>query len=107
MQFEFSETVAAKAGQKGSVTIPKQLKLALRPYIGGPRVWVIAHFRYRLSGGNLRLGFALERPENILETAFADIVSEIRDGHTETRDGVDTVIHEGIGDVPIFYGKPS
>ncbi len=106
VKFEFVETVAAKAGQKGSIEIPKQLMLALRPYLGGPRVWVMAHFRYRVSGGSLRLGFALERPENILETAFADIVAEIRDGRTDKADGVETVAHKGIGDVPLFYGRP-
>lgn len=106
VKFEYVETVAAKAGQKGSIEIPKQLKLALRPYLGGPRVWVTAHFRYRVNGGALKLGFALERPENILETAFADIVTEIRDGRKETKDGVETVIHDGIGDVPLFHGRP-
>ena len=106
VNFSYAEEVTAKAGQKGNIIVPKQLKLALRPYIGGPRVYIYAHFRYRLNGGDLKLGFALERPENILETAFSDILTEIREGRSVTKDGETTVIHEGIGDVPIFHGKP-
>lgn len=109
VKFAYTDTVAAKAGQKGDITIPKELKLALRPYIGGPRVWVLADFRYRLNGGNLKLGFALIRPENVLETAFADIVTEIQEGKKVTPAGETEPVqtHHGIGDVPLFYGKPA
>jgi len=107
VQFDYTDTVTAKAGPKGDITIPKQLRLALRPYIGGPRVYVYAQFRFRVNGGALKLGFALERPENILETAFSDIVTEIREGKTlRFEDKPDQVVHGGIGDVPIYYGKP-
>lgn len=107
IKFDFTEQTAAKAGQKGSLEIPKSLKLALRPYVGGPRVWVMAQFRYRLNNGVLKLGFALERPEVILETAFDDIVTEIRDGKSVTKDDVTTQVHPGIGaSHPIFLGRP-
>lgn len=106
VKFEYSETVRANAGQKGSLEIPSRLKLALRPYIGGPIYFVWATFRYRVGTGGLKLGYALERPENVLEAAFADIVTEIRDGYTEKKDGTETRVHDGVGDVPIFYGRP-
>ncbi|MDQ0894457.1 DUF2303 family protein [Agromyces ramosus] len=106
VQFAYTETVAAKAGQKGTLEIPKVFRLALRPYIGGPIYYLTAQFRYRISGNGLLLGYALERPENILEAAFSDIVTEIRDGKTVTVDKVETREHDGIGDVPIFYGRP-
>ncbi|MFF1876041.1 DUF2303 family protein, partial [Kitasatospora herbaricolor] len=107
VQFAYTETVAAKAGQKGTLEIPKQLRLALRPYIGGPIYYLFAQFRYRISSGGLLLGYAIERPENILEAAFSDIVTEIRGGRTDKiGDAAPVVVHEGIGDVPIFYGRP-
>lgn len=106
VKFEYSETVGPRKGTKGEIDLPKELKLGLRPYIGGPIYYVWAQLRYRIRPEGLVLGYALQRPENILEAAFADIVTEIRDGKTETRDGVDTRLHEGIGDVPIFYGRP-
>jgi len=106
VQLSYKETVTAKAGQKGSIEIPKKIKLALRPYVGGPIYFIWANFRYRLDGANVRMGFKLERPENVLEAAFADIVTEIRDGRTDKKDGTETRVHDGVGDVPIFNGKP-
>ena len=104
VKFEYSETIAAKAGQKGELTIPKELELAVRPYIGGPIYKLIASFRYRIGGNGLRLGYALQRPEVILEAAFTDIVQEIKDGRHDKGEWPD---HPGIGEVPIFSGKPA
>jgi uncharacterized protein YfdQ (DUF2303 family) len=106
VKLTYTEETAAKAGQKGDIEIPKKIQLALRPYIGGPIYSIWANFRYRLSGGNVMLGFRLERPENVLEAAFADIVTEIREGRTDKRDGEETRVHDGVGDVPIFMGRP-
>lgn len=104
VKLQFEETVNARAGQKGDVEIPKKIQLALRPYVGGPIYSIWANFRYRITAHGLKLGFILERPENILDAAFADIVTDIRNG----RDATDALPgHGGIGDVPIFYGKPA
>lgn len=107
VNLQFVEDTTAKAGQKGNIEIPARIQLALRPYVGGPIYSIWASFRYRLRSGQVFLGFKLERPENILEAAFADIVTEIRDGRTNKRDDVETRVHDGIGDVPIFMGRPS
>lgn len=104
VKLTYAETVTARAGQKGEIVIPKKVQLVLRPYVGGPQYSIWAHFRYRLQGSNVVLGFRLERPENTLDAAFADIVTDIRDGRSETDAAV---AHEGIGTVPIFNGKPS
>lgn len=106
VKLNYTEDTAAKAGQKGDIDIPARIQLALRPYIGGPIYSIWANFRYRLRGGSVLLGFKLERPENVLEAAFADIVTEIRDGRTDKTDTGETVVHTGIGEVPIFNGKP-
>jgi uncharacterized protein YfdQ (DUF2303 family) len=103
VKLTFEEKTTAKAGQKGDIEIPKKIKLGLKPYVGGPTYAIWAHFRYRLRGGQVLLGFKLERPENTLEAAFADIVTDIREG----RKNGDEVVHEGIGEIPIFAGKPS
>ena len=64
---------------------------------------MIAQLRYRIGQDGLRLGYALLRPEAVLESAFGDIVTEIRDGKHDAGEWSD---HPGIGAVPIFYGKP-
>lgn len=108
VQFQYTETVGAKKGTKDAIEFPKELKLAIRPYIGGPIYFVFASLRYRIGADGLRLGYALQRPENILEAAFSDIVTEIRDGRTDTdaKTKESSVIHGGIRGVPIFYGRP-
>lgn len=107
VRLEYKETVTAKAGQKGHIDIPTELELLLRPYIGGPVYVVVARFRYRLRGSQLGLGIVLQRPQEILDAAFADIVTEIRDGKTVTKDGETTQVHDGIpSSVPIFSGRP-
>jgi uncharacterized protein YfdQ (DUF2303 family) len=103
VKLTFEEKTTARAGQKGDLEIPAKIQLALRPYVGGPIYSIWAHFRYRLRNGQVFLGFKLERPENVLDAAFADIVTEIREGRTDK----DVFVHAGVGDVPIFNGKPS
>lgn len=107
VRLNYKETVTARAGQKGHIEIPTELELLLRPYIGGPVYVVVARFRYRLRGSQLGLGVVLQRPQEILDAAFADIVTEIRDGKTVTKDGETTQVHDGIpASVPIFSGRP-
>jgi uncharacterized protein YfdQ (DUF2303 family) len=108
VQFQYTETVGAKKGSKDQIEFPKELKLAIRPYLGGPIYFVFASLRYRIGLDGLLLGYALQRPENILEAAFSDIVTEIRDGRTDvdSKTKEETVVHQGIGDVPIFFGRP-
>lgn len=99
---QFKETVTAKAGQKGNIVIPDELLLVLKPYVGGPAYHVFARFRYRLNGAQLVLGVVLQRPQEILDAAFADVVTAIREGE-KARDGWPE--HGGISQ-PIFYGRP-
>lgn len=107
VRLEYKETVTAKAGQKGHIDIPNELELLLRPYIGGPVYVVYARFRYRLRGSQLGLGVVLTRPTEILDAAFADIVTEIRDGKTVVKGDEKTVVHEGIpASVPVYSGRP-
>jgi uncharacterized protein YfdQ (DUF2303 family) len=81
--FSYVEDVQAKAGQRGDITIPSTLTLALRPFEGTEPYKVTARFKYRLGGGNLQLGFKLERPEDVLSAAFEDIRTLIDEGVPE------------------------
>lgn len=76
-QLEYKETVDAKAGNRGRLDIPEIIELGLVPFQGAPAYKVKARFRYRINGGNLMLAYALERPEDVLREAFADVVSTI------------------------------
>lgn len=78
-QFEFAETIEAKAGQKGTLAIPTELTLVLRPFQGSEPVALQARFRYRLDEGQLFLGVRLAEPDRALEAAFQQVVDEVQE----------------------------
>lgn len=77
-QFRWEETVEAKAGQKGDLLIPAELRLVLRPFVGSEAVVVTARFRYRIRDGVLTLGVRLAEPTLALERAFAGVVDAVQ-----------------------------
>lgn len=76
---EYRETVNAQAGKKGQLTIPEHFTLGLQPYEGSDRYRVGARLRYRINDGTLLLGYALDRPEDVLDNAFNDVVTAVTD----------------------------
>ena len=78
-QFKWEETVEAKAGQKGDLTIPGELALVLRPFQGASAVSIMARFRFDLRDGVLKLGIKLAEPDKALEDAFAAVVADVQD----------------------------
>lgn len=84
-KFSYVEETTAKAGHKGDIVIPATLTLALSPFEGTEMFKVTARFRYRLdrAKGELSLGFKLERPDDVLAAAFADIRTLIDNGIPE------------------------
>lgn len=77
---EYREETAATAGKKGNIAIPDIFSLGLAPFDGTEGYRVNARLRYRISDGALSLGYVLERPEDILRAAFADITTVVADG---------------------------
>lgn len=76
-QLMYEETIDAKAGQKGEITIPKEFTLALAPYEGCAPYKVIARLRFRMKEGDLSLGYVLDRPNEVLRSAFDDEVVKV------------------------------
>lgn len=81
---KFTENISASAGKSGTLDIPDTFELAIAPFRGGPRYKVVARLRYRIDGGRLLIGYKLDRPEDVLLSAFEAIVQEIRD-HEATK----------------------
>lgn len=76
---EYRESDEVKAGKKGQLQFPEQIKLGLVPFEGGARFGVTARLRYRIVDGVLKIGYVLDRPEDVLRTAFLDDVTRIAD----------------------------
>jgi uncharacterized protein YfdQ (DUF2303 family) len=91
-QLQYTETVTAKAGQKGTLVIPEVFTIGLLPFEGLTEGYQInARFRYRIEGSTLRMGYKLDRPQDSRATAFQDVVKAISEQIT----------------VPILNGTPS
>lgn len=76
-QLRYEETVDAKAGRAGDMTIPAEFTLALRPFEGTDPVDVRARLRYRVRDGALAIGYQLVRPEDIIRVVFDQVLEEI------------------------------
>lgn len=73
VQLRYEEEINATAGQAGETKIPSEFILVLAPFIGEPRVQLTARLRYRLTGGNLRIGYKLDRPHELIRGTLDDI----------------------------------
>lgn len=76
-QFQYVETVQSKAGQKGQLTVPETFTIGLVPFEGSEGYKLTARLRHRIGQDGLRLGYKLERPDEIRKTAFADVLKAI------------------------------
>jgi uncharacterized protein YfdQ (DUF2303 family) len=74
VQFRYEEEVEAKAG---AINVPDRLTLAIKPFIGSSAYEVQARFRYRLTRGDLTMGYQLDRPHEVLRAAFTDVRNAI------------------------------
>lgn len=80
LEVAYEEKVGATAGQHGTMEIPQTFILGLAPYEGTDPYAVTARFRFRLSDGQLRMGYRLVRPDKVRRAAFDDIVQKVSDG---------------------------
>lgn len=92
-QFEYVENTTAGAGRAQDLTIPKELILGIAPFEGTQPYKVVARLRYRLADGNLNLGYKLDRPHEVLRSAFEDTVGWI---------GTDTALTVLLGKPPVI-----
>jgi uncharacterized protein YfdQ (DUF2303 family) len=77
VQLKYIEDVDAKGGAAGQLDIPSTFTLALQPFEGSDQYRVTARLRYRVAAGQLTIGYQLDRPRDVLQAAFDDVVNEI------------------------------
>ncbi|HEY3021858.1 MAG TPA: DUF2303 family protein [Solirubrobacteraceae bacterium] len=77
----YDETIEAKAGRKGNLKIPSEFVLALAPYYGEQPYRVTARLRYRIKGGDLKIGYRLVDPHKVREDCINGIAERLRENH--------------------------
>lgn len=78
-QLTYVENIDASSGTHGDVTIPDTILLKLAPFDGADAVEIGARVRYRIDGGNLRIGYVLDRPDLVLRGAFDQVVAGVEE----------------------------
>ncbi|MDP9101630.1 MAG: YfdQ family protein [Actinomycetota bacterium] len=78
-QLTYVEQTAATAGRKQDMTIPSGFDLALMPFDGANVFKVTCRLRYRIGGGELRIGYLMDRPDDILRAAYDSVLAQIED----------------------------
>lgn len=79
IQFAYDEEVQATAGRSASMQVPQTFELSVRPFEGEDPVPVVARLRYRVAGGNLRIGYKLDRPQDVVRGVLDRIASRLND----------------------------
>jgi uncharacterized protein YfdQ (DUF2303 family) len=77
VKLRYEEQLDAKAGQQGDLTIPARLTLGVAPFEGMDLYRVEARLRFRLSNGSVSFSIHLDRPEDVLRSAFAFVAESV------------------------------
>lgn len=77
VQFTYNEEATATAGGNGELEIPGTFQLGISPFLGEEPYRLIARLRYRVSGGNLRIGYKLDRPQDVVRDAIDQIATRL------------------------------
>lgn len=76
----YKQDVTTRAGKSGELEVPQTITLRLRPWEGQPETYdVVADFRLRVQGSELKLCIQLKPTAQILRQAWADTVKKIVD----------------------------
>ncbi len=78
-QLTYNENIEAKAGADGSLTIPSTFNLALRIFKNAEPWALTARLKYRLHAGGVKFFYELDRPERVVEAAFADYIEKAKE----------------------------
>lgn len=79
VQLGYTETIDAKAGANGALSIPREFALGVRIFKNGDGYKLTARLKYRLTGGGVKFWYELDRPERAIEDAFGGYVTRLRE----------------------------
>lgn len=76
---EFKQDVEAKAGADGSLTVPKELRLSISPFLGLEPKEINADLRYKITSGKIVWGYKLMQPQVLVRAISQEAVNTIRE----------------------------
>lgn len=77
-RFQYLETVDGKAGKRGDLVVPPQIKIQVQVWRGVAIVVPLtARFRFRVEREGLKLSFVLDRLDDVLDAAWSSLLGEL------------------------------
>ncbi|TCB16104.1 DUF2303 family protein [Acinetobacter sp. ANC 5045] len=93
----YNETIEARAGVAGNLTIPERIVFGVKVHRGGEHYAIPARFRYRIKEGCLTLWYDIDQLEKAIEKSMEDTVDYIKNGKANTfADGEPVEISPGV-----------
>jgi len=78
--FQYVESIEGKAGNRGQLDIPTEIKIQVQVWRGVAIVVPItARFRFRVERQGLRLAYVMDRVEDVLDAAWSSLLGELTD----------------------------
>lgn len=82
-QFNYVETIESAAGAKGNLTVPQTFTLGVAPFEGIAEAYkIVVRLQFRLREGEVSFRYLLDRPHDVLRSAFDDIVGTVEESLT-------------------------
>ncbi|QVR66749.1 DUF2303 family protein [Acinetobacter sp. BHS4] len=88
VQLTYNETIEARAGTAGNLSIPEQIVFGIQVHRGGNHYALPARFRYRIKEGVITFWYDLDQLEKAIEKSMEDTVEYVRHGKTVGNDEV-------------------
>lgn len=88
VQLTYNETIEARAGNAGNLSIPEQIVFGIQVHRGGNHYALPARFRYRIKEGVITFWYDLDQLEKAIEKSMEDTVEYVRHGKTVGNDEV-------------------
>lgn len=79
VQFRYDEEVSGTT-KAGTLEVPEFFELGIAPFEGAEKFKLVARLRYRLRGGDLSIGYMINRPDDVVKAAFKDVTAAIEKG---------------------------
>jgi uncharacterized protein YfdQ (DUF2303 family) len=76
---QWVEDINATAGRTGDLKIPQEITLGIAPFYGEQPYELLARIRYRIAGGELAIGYSLNRPDVIVRDCLLAIRARIEE----------------------------
>ncbi|HFG4486385.1 DUF2303 family protein [Acinetobacter baumannii] len=80
VQLTYNETIEARAGVTGNLSIPEKLVFGIQVHRGGSHYALPARFRYRIKDGVITFWYDLDQLEKAIEKSMEDTIDYIRNG---------------------------